>query len=364
MTIRAGETTALNVSLAAATPRPEPPPAPVPRRPPSAAGPPQPGSIVVTDGEDGAVFAPDVKFTEVNHEFATLIGAYAGYVFGGEVMLGGGGYWQANSTNGLHMAYGGPVVEWRALRGKTIGLNLHALVGGGTLYSDFHDGDYGYNQGVYVDPRGRNGRVVAVVPPGYGVSLLRCVLHCRSGGTAGNSLRIERAPAGQRRVSRDLDQQPQRRDWRDLGTSRTLTPNRTQRMVMRTRVRETSRWRSRAQTDATRHLLQLQHVVRQKDQDRVVAGVRLHINSATSVVSLSYRMSTRTAAGAGITLLEDARFADLADPAIGTAARPGDLSRHPRRIRGRFNGGSRLALSSCADQKVNLSILQHVSSVN
>jgi hypothetical protein len=106
----------------------------------------------VDSGEDGAVFAPDVRFTEVNHEFATLVGAYAGYVFGGQVMFGGGGYWQVNSTNGLHIAYGGPVVEWRALRGKTIGLNLHALVGGGTLYSDFHDGYYGYNQRVYVAP--------------------------------------------------------------------------------------------------------------------------------------------------------------------------------------------------------------------
>ena len=133
VTIRAGETTPLNVSLSMAAPLPEPPPAPAPPRPPSAAGPPQPGSVVeVAGGEDGAVFAPDVRFTEVNHEFATLVGAYAGYVFGGQVMFGGGGYWQVNSTNGLHIAYGGPVVEWRALRGKTIGLNLHALVGGGT----------------------------------------------------------------------------------------------------------------------------------------------------------------------------------------------------------------------------------------
>jgi len=100
----------------------------------------------------------------VNHEFATLIGAYAGYVFGGEVMIGGGGYWQANSTNGLNIAYFGPVVAWRALRGKTVGLNLHALVGGGSGYADYHDGYYGYDHGVYVDPRGRNTHVVAVAP--------------------------------------------------------------------------------------------------------------------------------------------------------------------------------------------------------
>jgi hypothetical protein len=113
------------------------------------------------------VFAPDVKFTEVNHEFATLIGAYGGYVFGGQLMFGGGGYWQANSTNGVHIAYGGPVVEWRALRGKTIGFNLHALVGGGTEYTDDHYGYYGYDGGPYVDPRDRNGHNVHVPPPAY-----------------------------------------------------------------------------------------------------------------------------------------------------------------------------------------------------
>jgi len=165
VTIRAGETTPLNVALSMAA---APPPALVPRTPPSPAGPPQPGSVVaVSNAEDGGVFAPDVKFTEVNHEFATLVGAYGGYVFGGQIMFGGGGYWQANSSNGLHMAYGGPVVEWRALRGRTIGFNLHALVGGGTEYSEYHYGYYGYG-GPYVDPRDRNGRDVYVPPPAYG----------------------------------------------------------------------------------------------------------------------------------------------------------------------------------------------------
>ena len=164
VTIRAGETTPLNVSLPMAPP--PPPPELVRRTPPSAAGPPQPGSIVeMSNEEDGPVFAPDVKFTEVNHDFATLIGAYGGYVFAGQIMFGGGGYWQANSTNGLHIAYGGPVVEWRALRGRTIGLNLHALVGGGTSYSDDHFAYY--NRGVYVDPRGQNGRDGHTSPATY-----------------------------------------------------------------------------------------------------------------------------------------------------------------------------------------------------
>lgn len=161
VTIRAGETTPLNVLLSVTAPGPEPPPAQAPQRPSSAAGPTQPGAVVeTTEGGDGAVFAPDVKFTEVDHEFATLVGGYAGYVVAGQVMLGGGGYWQANSTNGSRIAYVGPVVEWRALRGKAIGLNLHALVGGGTRYTDYYGGYYGYYWG------GHHGVVVG--PPGYG----------------------------------------------------------------------------------------------------------------------------------------------------------------------------------------------------
>jgi len=163
VTIRAGQTTPLNVALSMAPA----PPAAVPRTPPSLAGPPEPGNVVqVSNEQDGGVFAPDVKFTEINHEFATLVGAYGGYVFAGQLMFGGGGYWQANSSNGLHIAYGGPVVEWRALRGRTIGFSLHALVGGGTEYSDDHYGYYGYG-GPYVDPRDRNGRDVRVQPASY-----------------------------------------------------------------------------------------------------------------------------------------------------------------------------------------------------
>ena len=225
VTIRAGETTPLNVSLTVATPRPEPPPAFAAAdahagRRPAGTGPHRPDA----NADDGPVFAPDVKFTEVNHEFATLVGAYGGYVFGGQVMFGGGGYWQANSTNGVHIAYGGPVVEWRALRGRTIGLNLHALVGGGTGYSDTtaitatimglrrsarpraaaswssRRVRYGYPYQHYYD-------AFFVADPEA-----QLVIHSD-----------QRAPAGQRRVPRDLDQQPQRRDWRDFGPNRTLT---------------------------------------------------------------------------------------------------------------------------------------------
>jgi hypothetical protein len=136
--IRAGETTPLNVSLSKAAPAGAPPP---PARTPAA---PRSGGIGrVTASEDGFVIAPDFRITEVNHHTAQLVGAYGGYVFAGQVLIGAGAYWQANSTDGAHLAYGGPVVEWRMFTNRTIGFNLHGLVGAGWRFSDF-----GYFQDV------------------------------------------------------------------------------------------------------------------------------------------------------------------------------------------------------------------------
>ena len=139
VTIRAGETTPLNVSLSKAEPAAAPPP---PARRPPAPRPPA-GIARVTTSEDGFVIAPDFRVTEINHQTAGLIGAYGGYVFAGQVLIGGGAYWQANSTDGAHLAYGGPVVEWRMFTDRTIGFNLHGLMGAGWRFSDF-----GYFQDV------------------------------------------------------------------------------------------------------------------------------------------------------------------------------------------------------------------------
>jgi PEGA domain len=141
ITIRAGETTPLNVALAqgesADTPPPPPPPPPFEHRPPTAPAPSSPSSgIVRTATEDGFVIAPDYRVTEINHHTAQMVGAYGGYVFAKQLLIGAGGYWQADTTDGARMFYTGPVVEWRLFPDSTIGLNLHGLVGGGWRYLD------------------------------------------------------------------------------------------------------------------------------------------------------------------------------------------------------------------------------------
>ncbi len=152
VTIRAGETTPLNVSLIQGEGA-EPtiaPPSTVPR-------PPAPSSNVVraTASEDGFVIAPDYRVTDLNHHTGQLVGAYGGYVFGGQALIGAGGYWQADSTDGTHIAYGGPVFEWRMFPDRTIGFNLHGLIGGGWRYADHgYYGDVRFDHdGPQVDPR-------------------------------------------------------------------------------------------------------------------------------------------------------------------------------------------------------------------
>jgi hypothetical protein len=131
ITIRAGETTPLNVALQGG-------PARAPERAvPS--GPPPSSSLTGTSvSEDGFVVAPAFRVSELNHRTATFVGAYGGYVFAAHLLVGAGGYWQIDSTNGVRLAYGGPVAEWRVFPDRTIGFNLHGLVGAGQLYVD-HD---------------------------------------------------------------------------------------------------------------------------------------------------------------------------------------------------------------------------------
>ena len=135
VTIRPGETTPINVSLVAGEGGEPAPVAPTSRirRPDSS------GSVVhAATSENGFVIAPDYRITDLHHHTGQLVGGYGGYVFGGQFLVGGGGYWQADSTDGTRLAYGGPVVEWRLFPDHTIGFNLHGLVGGGGRYVDHH----------------------------------------------------------------------------------------------------------------------------------------------------------------------------------------------------------------------------------
>ena len=112
ITIRAGETTPLNVALTQGEPAdtvPSPPPAPERPSPAPQSPSTQSGAIVQTSSsDDGFVIAPDYRITDINHHTAQMVGAYGGYVFAKQLLVGAGGYWQADSTDGAHMVYARP----------------------------------------------------------------------------------------------------------------------------------------------------------------------------------------------------------------------------------------------------------------
>ena len=150
--IRAGETTPLNVALPlGAAPPPRGPQPRAPAQPPMMR--PSGGITQAPDTGDGFVFAPDVRFADINHKTGTLVGAYGGYVFASQFLVGLGGYWQADSNQGVHLVYGGPVLEWRMFPGRTIGFNLHGLIGAGEFYVDHGHYFYG-NYPMPYDVRG------------------------------------------------------------------------------------------------------------------------------------------------------------------------------------------------------------------
>ena len=176
LTIKAGETIPLNVSLTTSEPastRPkidpasQPPPSPQPRPrvpspspPPPRAPQPSPGQGVrFVPNEDGPMFAPDVKFTEINGQYGTLIGGYGGMTYGGKFFVGAGAYFQVDGYNGRHLNYFGPVFEYRLFETKAIGLNLHTLIGGGVEYGSccypvglppYYGPVYGFSEGFFV----------------------------------------------------------------------------------------------------------------------------------------------------------------------------------------------------------------------
>ena len=97
----------------------------------TAAPPSQPGQLTIERVEQGFVFAPDARVTEVNGETAALVGGYAGWMTDRTWMIGAGGYWLANQDDDLKMAYGGMVVEYVARSQERIGFGVRGLVGGG-----------------------------------------------------------------------------------------------------------------------------------------------------------------------------------------------------------------------------------------
>jgi hypothetical protein len=124
----------------------------------------QSGPLVLESMQNGFVLAPDVKFTKVNGQVATLAGAYGGWLQDDQMFIGGAAYWRVDAKHDINdLAYGGMVFGWNFDPKRPVSAGVKSLVGFGH-FSQFDSSAYP----VYCDPRHRSVCTAAPSPYGYG----------------------------------------------------------------------------------------------------------------------------------------------------------------------------------------------------
>lgn len=103
-----------------------------PKEPAPQAAPKDESSLTVERIQNGFVFGPDNRFTEVDGHYGNLLGGYAGYMMDRTLFVGVGGYWLTNGSQDREMSYGGAVVEWLVHGNRRVGVSARALIGGGS----------------------------------------------------------------------------------------------------------------------------------------------------------------------------------------------------------------------------------------
>ncbi|HEY3384162.1 MAG TPA: hypothetical protein VGK32_20575 [Vicinamibacterales bacterium] len=105
------------------------------------------GTLVLEPINEGFVVTPDVEVTRIDGRDGVLIGAFGGWLMNNGLLLGGGGYFEADTRhhdrdgrdwdrsgwgwNDPGLAYGGFVAAWTAPVGSAVRVGARALVGGG-----------------------------------------------------------------------------------------------------------------------------------------------------------------------------------------------------------------------------------------
>jgi hypothetical protein len=89
-------------------------------------------TLLGDDVDSGFLIAPDFKLTEIDGDFASLGGAYGGWVLDRKLLLGGGVYTLLQGRDGAEMTYGGGVVEYFVNPTKAVNFSFRGLIGGGS----------------------------------------------------------------------------------------------------------------------------------------------------------------------------------------------------------------------------------------
>jgi len=134
-------------------------PAPGSAQTPAAA----PGPLKIEPLDSGFIVTPEARFGEINGDFATLAGAYGGWVTDRKLLIGGAGYWLANRDDDFKMQYFGGLARWTLGSQRPVAMTFGALAGFGDATLARPYGDlFGTRdaalpfQGGHVPARGRS----------------------------------------------------------------------------------------------------------------------------------------------------------------------------------------------------------------
>ncbi len=91
-----------------------------------------PGPLVVERIQNGWIFSPDARVTDLDGDTGALAGGYLGRITDNAWVIGAGGYVLTNRDADFKLAYGGPVVEWLVRTDRRVGFGVRAIVGAGS----------------------------------------------------------------------------------------------------------------------------------------------------------------------------------------------------------------------------------------
>jgi hypothetical protein len=101
-------------------------------RPAHAQDAPAPGTLQITEIQNGWVVAPDFRFTRMDKHVTTLVGGYGGYDLDRTLLIGGAFYGAVNGVNDLSAQYGGGLVRWTVNGHQTVAVSIGTLIGWGS----------------------------------------------------------------------------------------------------------------------------------------------------------------------------------------------------------------------------------------
>jgi hypothetical protein len=92
----------------------------------------QRGPLAFQPVQNGWVAAPEVKATQFNDRYGTLVGGYVGFLTDESFLVGGSLYWLADGARDRGMTYGGFTVGWFVPLGHAVRFGARGLIGAGS----------------------------------------------------------------------------------------------------------------------------------------------------------------------------------------------------------------------------------------